>query len=202
MFIEENLVDQVWEEQPAPSSNPVLVLEEKYAGRSVKDKLFDLRLDLEKIGAHAFVVTALDEIAWLLNIRGSDIPHNPVVLSYCLLTSDDCVLFIDENKLSESSYKHLQSEGVSVKPYESVFVDLSKMNETMRDNDFVLMDPAKTSYAIYNCFNSSSVILDSSPVEKRKAIKNSVELQGFRNCHRRDGVAKVPYLLFPSHSIH
>ncbi len=133
-----NLVDKIWDERPAPPSNPIMIHSMKYAGRSHTDKIHFIRDELLKEGVDALVVTALDEIACtyltsliyagLLNIRGSDINFNPVVISYVLVTRDTVALYTDKQKISDQVSQHLGAD-VQVKPYESIFEDIKQLSD-------------------------------------------------------------------------
>ncbi len=122
--VTENLVDIVWgKDQPSRPSEPVKYLPEKFTGKDIKTKLSELRKELDKKALAGFVVSMLDEIAWLFNLRGNDIPYNPVFFSYAIITSDTAILYVDSSKLSEECQRYLAENHVEVKPYDSIFGD-------------------------------------------------------------------------------
>ena len=125
--VKENLVDKVWKDRPERPTEKVIVLPEKYAGKSYKDKLTDLRKDITKKKAAGMVVSMLDEIAWLFNLRGSDIPYNPVFFSYAAVTANSATIYVDSAKLSSEVKEYLGD--VKIKPYEALFSDLTAISE-------------------------------------------------------------------------
>ncbi|KAJ3348166.1 hypothetical protein HDU83_001528 [Entophlyctis luteolus] len=203
----ENPVDTVWgADRPPRPANRVDVLEVEFAGRPFVEKIADVRAELLKTpGVWGFVVTALDEIAWLFNLRGSDISCNPVFFSYALVTANEVILYIDASKLSDEATAQLASAAVDIRPYGDIFADLG---------DFTRLNSPKKLWAAQSCSlaisNAVSVTegssrqtigtkpnphlkLSPSPIAKLKAIKNAVEIEGFRSCHIRDGAALVRY---------
>ena len=117
----EDLVGSIWDDRPALPMNPVWILEEKYAGKSAEEKIADLRGEMKKRQATVHLLTSLDDIAWLLNIRGDDIVHTPVVLSYLIVTKQELFLFIHEKTLNEEVRAYLHGLGVRIMPYEAVY---------------------------------------------------------------------------------
>eukprot|EP00735_Rhodelphis_limneticus_P006112 TRINITY_DN18471_c0_g1::TRINITY_DN18471_c0_g1_i1::g.2809::m.2809 TRINITY_DN18471_c0_g1::TRINITY_DN18471_c0_g1_i1::g.2809 ORF type:complete len:592 (+),score=155.53,sp/B0DZL3/AMPP1_LACBS/50.42/0.0,Peptidase_M24/PF00557.19/6.8e-39,Peptidase_M24/PF00557.19/3.7e+03,Creatinase_N/PF01321.13/3.2e-14,Creatinase_N/PF01321.13/0.13 TRINITY_DN18471_c0_g1_i1:141-1778(+) len=198
-LVEENLVDAIWENKPAPPSGKCFVLSDEFAGRSVTDKVEDIRKKLKDEDASLLVVNALDEIAWLFNLRGSDIEYNPVFWAYAIITHDNVSLFMDSSKADESVRVHLEKHQVALRPYGEILSDLKSLvskfdqeNERWR----VWVDP-KCSKAIENAFSGSDTVrkhIHRSPITDQKAKKNDTEIQGMRNCHIRDAAALVRYL--------
>ena len=181
------------------------MLDEKYAGKSFNDKLTDLRKEVDKKKCAGMVVSMLDEIAWLFNLRGSDIPYNPVFFSYAAVTPKTATIYVDSAKLSGDVKKYL-GDSVTIKPYESLFADLSVINETALkeaqtngDSDSKpkhekLLISNKASWALSQGLGGEdSVEQVRSPVTDAKAIKNEAELEGMRQCHIRDGAALIEY---------
>ncbi|KAJ3344970.1 hypothetical protein HDU83_004568 [Entophlyctis luteolus] len=202
--ITENPVDAVWgADRPPRPANRVDILEVEFAGRPFVEKIADLRAELLKAsGVWGFVVTALDEIAWLFNLRGSDIMCNPVFFSYALITANEVILYIDSARLSGEAKAQLASAAVDIRPYDDIFADLSDF--TRLNSPKKLWAAPSCSLAISNAVsgNDGSTIgtkpnphlkLAASPIASLKAIKNSVEIEGFRSCHIRDGAALVRY---------
>jgi Xaa-Pro aminopeptidase len=130
--IENNLVDIVWgNDRPPRPDNPVRLLEQQYAGKEISAKLEELRKELDKKKSSGFVVSMLDEIAWLFNLRGSDIPYNPVFFSYATVTSTTATLYINSSKLSTDAKKYLTDNGISLRPYDKIFEDTEKLGQSL-----------------------------------------------------------------------
>lgn len=200
--VEVNIVDKVWgEDRPARPVEPVIVLGEKFAGKDVKTKLTDLRKELEKKKSLGFVVSMLDEIAWLFNLRGDDIPYNPVFFSYAIVTADEATLYIDSSKLSADCQSHLAENGVTIKPYEEIFGDASalgkaaeakKSEEASESTKFLISN--KASWALKRALGGDDMVEEiRSPIGDSKAVKNETELEGMRACHIRDGAALIEF---------
>ncbi|KAK1979491.1 metallopeptidase family M24 [Colletotrichum cereale] len=200
--LDENLVDLVWAEaRPARPKNPVKVLPEKFSGKDVKTKLKELRQELDKKNSRAFVVSMLDEIAWLFNLRGDDIPYNPVFFSYAIITSDSATLYVDASKLGEETRAYLASNGVSLKPYETVFDSINALRSSDKSNQTTsevsckrFMISTKASWALKRSLGGDGQVDEvRSPIGDSKAVKNKNEMAGMRACHIRDGAALIEY---------
>jgi len=189
----ENLVDSIWKDQPARPLNPVSVLEPKFTGKSSDDKIRDLRQELTKKQAAAFIVTALDEVAWLYNLRGSDIAFNPVFFAYSIVSLDGVYLYVDDSKLSPEVKAHLPA-GTTIKPYLSVFDDVASMSKTWKANNNKVWLDGRCNFALKNVLDSSVIEEARSPIMMSKAIKNDVEMEGFRQSHIRDAAAVCEYI--------
>ncbi|KAL8044844.1 hypothetical protein ABFX02_08G072800 [Erythranthe guttata] len=206
-----NLVDEVWTSRPPPETNPVVVQPLEFAGRSVEDKLKDLREELMQEKARAIVLTALDEVAWLYNVRGSDVDYSPVVHAYAIVTSAAAFFYVDKKKVSSEVSSYMEKNGIEVRDYGEVSSDaallasnnLSNVNaakENAHDisqnpNDLIWVDPGSC-FALYSKLNLDKVFLHSSPLALAKALKNPVEIEGLKNAHIRDGAAVVQYLVW------
>ncbi|KAF8804633.1 Creatinase/aminopeptidase [Phlegmacium glaucopus] len=191
--LSENPVDAIWEDRPARPASLVFHLDEKYAGRSHVDKIVQVREELEKKKAKAIVVTMLDEVAWLFNLRGSDIDFNPVFFAYAVITTNTVALFIRQEQLNEAARQYL-GDHVEIRPYESFFDYLEGLAGTLdlgTDSKILLGD--KASLAVADALGEKTYTIVRSPVTDLKAIKNSTELEGFRQSHIRDGVALARY---------
>ncbi|KAG6820930.1 hypothetical protein H0H93_009704 [Arthromyces matolae] len=173
--IEKNLIDAVWSDRPPRPHNPVIHLDEKYAGQSVGHKIRALREELAKKKYQAFVVNMLDEVAWLFNLRGSDIEYNPVFFSYAVVTVDSVNLFVEETQLDKDVLTHL-GEAVNIHPYGAFFDYLKTLPSVLT------LDEEAGKYTIAP-----------SPIADLKSVKNATELEGFRQSHIRDGVALARY---------
>ncbi|KAI9689604.1 MAG: hypothetical protein M1822_010256 [Bathelium mastoideum] len=205
--IPNNLVDEIWgKDQPARPSNKIRVQRLEHSGKKVEEKIEDLRKELEKKKCSGFVLSMLDEIAWLFNLRGSDIPYNPVFFSYALVTSKDIVLYVDKDKVNDEVAKHL-GEKVTIKPYSEVFSDIEALSSSTlatKDSEPTSKESAspkpkfmisnKASWALSQSLGGDENVEESrSPVGDAKAVKNEVELEGMRQCHIRDGAALIEY---------
>ena len=181
--------ETIWNCRPPMPQAPVFVHDLKYAGRSCADKLTDIRQKMKEAGADALLLSALDEIAWTLNLRGSDVHCNPVAVSYLLVEKEEAHFFIDLNKVNASVAAHLKEARVSLHPYDSLEKHL-----TPADN--VWIETGKTNYAIYSLLSEQrkNIIDSPSPVALLKAVRNETEIAGIHNAMTRDGVALVKFL--------
>lgn len=198
--ITENLVDLVWgESRPPRPSEPVFLLAAKYAGKGTAEKLTDLRKELEKKKAAAFVVSMLDEIAWLFNLRGNDITYNPVFFSYAIVTQDTATLYVDESKLTDEVKQYLAENGTEIKPYTDLFKDTEVLanaakstGDSEKPTKYLVSN--KASWALKLALGGDKHVDEvRSPIGDAKAIKNETELEGMRKCHIRDGAALIKY---------
>lgn len=193
----EDLVGELWKDRPELSARPVWILEERYAGKPAADKIRDLRAAMKEAKATAHVMTTLDDIVWLLNIRGNDVPYNPVVLSYLAVTEDGVFLFIQEAALNEEVKAYLVGLGVMVKPYNGIYEFVKGFT-----GEKVLLETAKTNYAIINNLDPSNKILDRvNPTVLAKAVKNPVEIDNEKRAHIKDGVAMTKLLFWLKNNI-
>lgn len=180
----DTLLDDIWEGRPERPREAVYPVDLKYTGRSRMEKIGLLREAMRKAGADFLFISALDEIAWTLNLRGSDIRYNPLFFSYLLVGKTDVVLFAGEGAVSRELESLLAEEGVRLKPYESV----SGLKEELSGS--VMIDPDTTSLALRAALPAGvRVIEEKSPVVMLKAVKTAVETAGFREALRKDGIA-------------
>lgn len=204
--VTENLVDLVWgSERPSRPSQPVVLLSEKYAGKDTASKLADLRKELEKKKSLGFVVSLLDEIAWLFNLRGNDIPYNPVFFSYAIVTHDSATLYVDSLKLSPECHAYLKENKVDVKPYDALFEDtkaLASQAQADTESTKKYTISTKASWALKLALGGEKFVEEiRSPVGDAKAVKNDTELAGMRACHIRDGAALTEFFAWLEHSL-
>ena len=205
--IEENLVDKVWgESRPSKPSEPVKVLAKQFSGKDVKAKLEELRKELEKKKSSGFIVSMLDEIAWLFNLRGNDIPYNPVFFSYAAITPTTATLYVNSSKLDSDCEVYLAENGVSVRPYEKIFADSEILGQSLESPAMAngngpaeakikkFLVSTKTSWALKRSLGGEAKVEEiRSPIGDAKALKNETELEGMRACHIRDGAALIEY---------
>ena len=179
---------ELWADRPALPDSKVFIHELKYAGLSCKDKITQIQEAARRNGCTGILISALDEVAWALNLRGSDIHCNPVFVSYLLITEHNSTLYIIEDKLSDEVKSHLTENGVTVRPYSTIEEDLKAFTGK-------LQLPANINAAIYAAAHTHSLIeIAPSPVLLLKAIKNKTEIEGFHHAMKRDGVAMVKFL--------
>lgn len=180
----------LWTDRPAMPLAPAFVYDTKYAGMSLTEKLPAVRQAMEAAGADSLLLSALDEIAWLLNIRGNDVHCNPVVVSYLLIEKDKVNYFVQPQKVTPELAEYFSANGISVHPYEEIGHYLNSFNAHS-----ILMNPAKTNYAIYSAIRPGCLIINgASPVALLKAIRNKLEIAGIHAAMQRDGVALVKFL--------
>ena len=187
---QEDLVDLVWKDRPAMSAQPVWILKEEYAGRSAEDKLAWLRDTMKKEGAGVHLLTLLDDIVWLLNIRGDDVRCNPVVLSYFAITNDQAFLFINPETLNQEVRDYLNDLKVEIRPYNEVYDYVKSLN-----NQKILLESGCVNYAMLRSIDSSNEIIDQmNPETLAKAVKNPVEIENMKKAHIKDGVAMTRFI--------
>lgn len=180
----------IWKDRPSMPDAPAFIYDVKYAGKSCGEKVAAIRTELKKKGVFALFLSSLDEIAWTLNLRGSDVHCNPVIVSYLLVTQDEVVYFISPEKITQEVNKYLQEQQVSLRKYDEAE---SFLNSFTGEN--ILIDPKKTNYAIYSAINPAcKVVRGESPVTLLKAIRNEQEIAGIHHAMQRDGVALVKFL--------
>lgn len=193
-----NMLDPIWEGRPPVPQTPVITLGSETVGWSRTQKLTWIRKWLQDNGSDAILITALDEIAWMLNVRGQDVEYNPVVMSYLLVTRDDAFWFVRKGPVdpddheTEDSFYELTSDGVNIQDYSDIGVALSGIV----DGEYIsrlFVDTSTLNYNLYNILKenipSSNLTSGKSPVALRKAVKNDVEVAGMREAHMEDGLA-------------
>ncbi|NDV47434.1 aminopeptidase P family protein [Paludibacter sp. 221] len=181
-----DLIDMVWNGRPALPSNPFFVFDTKYNGKSAKEKLNTLRAELKKAHANVFVMSALDDIAWLFNIRGNDVSFNPVVIAYALVSDEKATLFIEPEKIPAEGKEYLKAQGVETASY----LDIYEYINEIPSSKAVLIDGAKLNRSLFEAIPQGCVVRNTmSPVFKLKSIKNETEIKGVRNAMVKDGVA-------------
>ncbi|KAL3631673.1 Aminopeptidase P2 [Castilleja foliolosa] len=215
-----NLVDEIWKDsRPKPPNGHIRLHDLKYAGVDVSSKLSSLRSELTYAGSSAIVITMLDEIAWLLNLRGSDVPHSPVMYAYLVVEIDGAKLFIDDSKVKLDVKQYLKTAGIELRPYESI---LSHIESLTAKGTCLWLDTSSVSAAIVNTYKSAynkyfsaagtgkknrrtlptspddhscepTAVYRSSPISLAKAVKNEAELEGMRNSHLRDAAALAQF---------
>lgn len=179
----------IWTNQPPIPTTPIEVHSLEYAGESTTSKLSRIRMALRSLHADGMLVSALDYIAWTLNLRGSDVHCNPVFVSYLLIDTKTTTLFINDEKLTPDVKAYLTAQGVQTAPYNHIKDALRNYDEYN-----ILLDPNAISYTLFKQVRTQEVVRASSPIPAMKAIKNEIEVEGFRRAMIRDGVALVKFL--------
>lgn len=188
---EHDLVDLVWEDRPALSASPAHELDIRYAGKSRADKLSDVRAAMAERKADYLILTSLDDIAWLLNIRGGDVAYNPVVLSYAVVMQDRVLLFANESVFDQECRDALAADQVVILPYNQIYTWMKHIGADRT----VWLDGSRTNYAIVaNIPDCVKIVDEVSPTRLAKAIKNEVEIRNIRKAHVKDGVAETRFM--------
>ena len=183
---------QIWRNRPPIPENPITIYPLEYAGETAHDKIDRIRKALRERHADGMLMTALDDIAWTLNLRGSDVHCNPVFVSYLLISSKDVTLYINKVKLSPEVVAYLKTEGVGVDDYENVAKGLKDYFEYN-----ILLDPDEVNYVLFKTV-TREIVEEESPVKRMKTVKNEREIAGFRSAMLKDGIAMVKFLYWLS----
>ncbi|MEQ3234188.1 aminopeptidase P family protein [Bacteroides cellulosilyticus] len=183
-------LDKLWTDRPPMPEAPAFIYETQYAGKSSIEKIAIIRKELKKCNAKALFLSALDEIAWTLNLRGNDVHCNPVLVSYLLIEENETHYFIQPQKITAEVATYMKEAGVNLHAYEEAETYLSRISV-----ESLLLNPAKTNYAMYSAVNPDCrIIHGASPVTLLKAIRNEQEIAGIHAAMQRDGVALVKFL--------
>ena len=198
-----DLVGEIWTSRLAMSCEPIWSLDVKYAGKSTVEKLSDLRDAMKKNKAQIHLMTALDEIAWLFNLRGNDIVNNPVFLSYALITQDEAYLYVqkeaikEDTKMGKEVCAALAEAKVQVKEYAEFLQDVAALK-----NEKILLERKKASFAVCESIDASCRIIDEmNPCATMKAVKNATEIENMRRAHLKDGIAVTKFMYWLKHTI-
>ena len=182
----------IWRDRPPIPEHPVELFPLEYAGESTRDKLARIRKALRQRHADGMLMSSLDDIAWTLNLRGTDVHCNPVFVSYLLVSSKDAILYINKVKLPQQVAGYLEAEGVAIAPYEDVAKGLKDYFEYN-----ILLDPDEVNYVLFKTV-SREIVEEESPVKRMKTVKNEREIAGFRSAMLKDGIAMVKFLYWLS----
>lgn len=180
---------EIWTDRPAIPENPIEIQPIEYAGEGVSSKIERIRKALRASHADGMLVSALDDIAWTLNLRGTDVHCNPVFVSYLLIASDKVSLFVDEVKVNAEIRTYLETNGISIYKYNKVEEGLKEYSEYN-----ILLDGNETSYYLWKTVRCQEIVSQTSPIPAMKAVKNEAEITGYRRAMVRDGVAMVKFL--------
>lgn len=179
-----DIIAQIWHDRPPLVNAPIEIHQEKFAGKSIVEKLAMVREEMEQQQVDLYLITALDEAAWIFNIRGKDVPFNPVNICYAVVERKTAILFVDERKVGTKQRSFLKANGVSIRPYTDIIPYLNKTDE----KHLMLVDSGQCSQAIFEAIRSR-IALGASIIKMLKAIKNDVEINHIRQVMRKDGAA-------------
>lgn len=185
-----DLISDLWTARESLSKEKIFIFEEKYAGLSYKNKLEEVLKDLSSKNAKYNIITSLDDIAWLFNIRGRDVKNNPVALAFSIISNEKSILYIDKDKLDSHSLEYFEKNDVIIKNYFDIFDDVKNIS------DSVLLDENKVSYAIYSNLKNVEIINSINPSSYLKAHKNEIEIENTKICHILDGVAVTKFMYY------
>lgn len=184
-----DLIDELWTDRPPLSQEPAFFLEESFTGESSAHKLERVRDKMRELGAATHILSCLDDICWLFNVRGNDIDFFPLLLSYAIVHMDHVDFYVEESKLNQRILEEFEKNHVIVHPYNDVYEDVKKLS----CDETVLIDPMKLNYALYK--NIPGPIVEApNPTILMKAMKNPVELENIREAHIKDGVAVTKFM--------
>ena len=183
-------MEQIWADRPEIPLGTAFIHETKYAGRSCAEKLIEIRTEMRKAGADRLLLSALDEIAWALNLRGNDVHCNPVIVSYLLIEQEEAHYFINSRKVTPEVASHLHEAGVALHSYQEIDAYLAQL-----PSGSLMLEPGKTNYTVRSALSTHCRVIEAaSPVALLKAVRNEREIAGLRQAMRRDGVALVKFL--------
>ena len=187
-IVDFDLLDKVWNERKALPNGKIFILEDKYTGKSYKEKVKEIRKVLKEKGANYNIISSLDDIAWIYNFRGCDIIHNPVALSFTIISEKKSTLYINEKKLDKKAQKYFKDNKIEIKEYFEFFKDIKNLKGS------ILVDFNKISYAIYEAISKNTLINSMNPSTYLKAHKNRTEIANTKEIHIQDGVTIVKFM--------
>lgn len=190
--------DELWYDRPPLPKDPIFELPDIFAGNNAEDKINAIDTILKREGANCTILTALDEIAWTFNIRGTDVEHNPVAIAYAFVSKEESILFIELDKLTEELRESLHEQNISFADYHKFGSYLSKLEA----KSVVLIDPNKMNYNLYEMISEDCKVIEApSPVTLLKSVKNDTEIEGFRRAMVKDGVALTRFFIWLEQNI-
>ncbi|CRK84614.1 aminopeptidase P family protein [Neobacillus massiliamazoniensis] len=196
--MDQDLIGELWEDRPEIPKGPIFTHDVKYAGKSRVEKLNEVREEMKNKRANYYMLTSLDDIAWLLNIRGADVPTNPVVIANVIVAEHKCYLFIDSCKVPSLVKLELEAEGVELKANH----EIQTLLENLTSEDAIILDTNKTNIRLYNAINSNTKKIESPNITTNlKAIKNEVETKNLKWCEIKDGLAMVKFIKWLKNSV-
>ena len=187
-IVDFDLLEEVWDKRKKLPNGKIFILEDKYTGKTYKEKVKEIRTTLKEKGADYNIVSSLDDIAWIYNFRGCDVIHNPVALSFTIISEKKSILYINEKKLDKKTQKYFKDNKIEIKEYFEFFEDIKKLKGN------ILVDFNKISYAIYEAIGKNALINSMNPSTYLKAHKNKTEIANTKEIHVQDGVAIVKFM--------
>ncbi|MGL5124353.1 MAG: aminopeptidase P family protein [Fusobacteriaceae bacterium] len=185
-----DIIDEIWKDRPVMEKTKAFILEEKFSGKSVKEKLLDIREKMRKEKIETIIMITLDDIAWLFNLRGRDIKNTPVNLSYAIIGKEDCCLYIAKEKLDESILEVLTRNKINVKEYNTIYKD----TKNLKVDGKILIDSSGLNFSLYNSLEGKIIIDELLPSTYMKSVKNDIEIKNTKHAHLKDGVAVTKFL--------
>lgn len=191
-----DFIDLLWPNRPQLPKDKIYLLANFFAGKTYQEKLNEVRKKLASLKVTDFLLTALEDIAWLLNLRGNDVLYTPVFLSYLYITDKEVTLYVDKSKLGFDAVEYLNENNIKVKDYYAIYSDVKKIN-----NRTVLIDPDKVNYELYQSLKANNaIVLNQNPTLALKAIKNEIEIKNTKLAHIKDGVAVTKFIYYVKHN--
>lgn len=187
-IVDFDLLAEVWDKRKALPNEKIFILEDQYTGKAYKEKVKEIRKVLKEKGVDYNIISSLDDIAWIYNFRGDDVQHNPVALSFTVISEKKASLYINEDKLTKEAKKYFKDNKVEIKGYFEFFEDIKKLKGN------ILVDFNKISYAIYEAISKNTLINSMNPSTYLKAHKNEIEIANTKDIHIQDGVAMVKFM--------
>ena len=187
-MVDFDLLAEIWDKRKKLPDGKIFILEDKYTGKSYKEKVKEIRASLKEKNADYNIISSLDDIAWIYNFRGDDVQHNPVALSFTIISEKKSILYINEKKLDKKTQKYFKDNKVEIKEYFEFFEDIKKLKGN------ILVDFNKISYAIYEAISKNTLINSMNPSTYLKAHKNETEIVNTKEIHIQDGVAIVKFM--------
>lgn len=186
-----DLVNEIWLDRPQVPVAPIYIHDVKYAGKTAMQKLNEVRCEMNKMGANYYLLSSLDDIAWLFNLRGNDITNNPVFIAFALISMDKAWLFIDERKVNPVVEEELKKNEIHIEAYNNIKIRLT----ALKKGDKILFDPNKVNIDLYDAINREAQRINGNNITTRlKSVKNDIEIKNLRNCQVKDGTAMVKFL--------
>jgi len=187
-----DLIDKIWEDRPEVPKNDIFIHEVKYAGKSREEKIEDIREEMDDLGGDVFLITKLDEVAWTFNIRGDDVEYNPVPVAYGLISKEGSHLFIDDDKIDDFVEEELEDDEIILHDYEEIDEFVKCLNEDKK----VILDHKNTNKRLFDSIPEDCKKIEENPsiTQDLKAVKNDTEIEHYKKCQIRDGVAMVKFL--------
>ncbi len=189
LILEQEIVDLIWKDRPAMSKEPAFLLKTEYSGMTAAEKIARVRDVMKEKQAQVHLLAALDDIAWLYNIRGNDVECNPVVLSYAAVTMTEAILFVDQTKLDPKQKSALAAQGITLKDYEEIFSYAAQLTGKR-----VMADREKISYALEKALPDGTLLDCENPEQLMKAVKNQTEIANLKQAHVKDGIACTRFI--------